>query len=134
MELVLFPIIVPETSFLSFFLSFTSGSRQDKKARSNGTHAVRLPNDFQSKLNLPRRGGCGINRPSSPYRRPVLIEEDPVGKGCLEVGVVQDVKELGAELNVERFRDFFDVVVLDGREIEVEQARPDYAVSPGIAK
>ena len=48
--------------------------------------------------------------------------------------MVQDVKELSAELNVERFRDFFDVGVFDRREIEVDQAGPDYAVSPGIAK
>jgi hypothetical protein len=37
----------------------------------------------------------------------------------LEVGVVQDVKELSPELNVEGFRDFRYVIVLERREIDV---------------
>src|ERR1700676_3120650 len=48
--------------------------------------------------------------------------------------MVQDVKKLGAKLNVERLRDSFDFGVLDGCEIEIEQPRPDHSVSPGISK
>ena len=78
------------------------------------TAPARLPNDFQSKLNLPRRRGGGVNRTSSADCRAVLIEEDSVVERCLKVGMVQEVKELGAELKVEGLRDFFDVGVFDG--------------------
>ena len=48
--------------------------------------------------------------------------------------MIQDVKELSPELNVEGFRDFRYVVVLECREIDVDQARPDHRIPPGIAK
>ena len=48
--------------------------------------------------------------------------------------MVQDVKELGPELNVEISPVCLDVIVLEYGEIDVEQAWPDYRVPSGIAK
>ena len=48
--------------------------------------------------------------------------------------MVQDVKELGPELNIDISRTYFDGVVLEYRDIQIQQARPDHGVASGIAK
>src|ERR1700740_942590 len=93
-----------------------------------------LPNEFQAKLNLSRCGRCRSNLTRSAYRRSVCIEEHFVVEGRLEIGMVHDVKELSAELNVEAFRDFFHVDVLEHREIEVNQTGPYNAGPPIVAE
>src|SRR5882762_5434591 len=77
-----------------------------------------LPDDLQPKLNLPRVGGCSINRTCTPYRCSVLIEKRAVCNGRLEVGAVEDVEELRPKLRVEVLRNSPDVGVLEQREIK----------------
>ncbi len=48
--------------------------------------------------------------------------------------MVHDVKELGSELNIEISRVCFDVIVLEYREIDVDQAWPDYGVPAVVAE
>ena len=94
----------------------------------------RLPDDLQTKLNLPRWCRCGINSARSVGWRSVLIEKRTVVEGGLEVGMVQDVKELGPELNIDISRTYFNGVVLEYRDIQIQQAWPDHGVPSGIAK
>src|SRR6516164_5579237 len=47
--------------------------------------------------------------------------------------MIQDVKHLGAELYVKRFRDGLDVVVLENRKIDVEQSGSDHDIAPQVA-
>src|ERR1700730_3761923 len=64
---------------------------------------------------------------SAAYRLSVLVEEHFVIERRCEIGVVHDVKELSAELNVEAVRDFLHLEVLEHREIQVDQAGADHA-------
>src|SRR5882762_747529 len=47
--------------------------------------------------------------------------------------MVEDVEHFSPELDIEIFRDFPDVVVLENREVETHYARADQAVAAGIA-
>ena len=79
-----------------------------------------LPYKFQCKLNLPRRirGRSQYSRAS--YRLSRGIEDGTIVR-CWrqEVGMIQNVEELGPELYVETFRNPPDSVVLENREIQV---------------
>ena len=48
--------------------------------------------------------------------------------------MVQDVEELDPEPNIETSRVCFDVIILEYREIDVDQAWPDGGVPPVVAK
>jgi hypothetical protein len=52
----------------------------------------------------------------------------------LEISVVYDVEKLAPELNVDISRARFDVIVLEHREINVDQAWADHGVSAIIAE
>ena len=47
--------------------------------------------------------------------------------------MIQDVKDLHAELYVEILRDSLDVVVLEHREVQIGNARAYQDISPGIS-
>src|ERR1700730_13117776 len=53
--------------------------------------------------------------------------------GLAKVRAVQDIEECGAELHIETLRNSPDGIVLEDREIEVNQARPRDDVAPGIS-
>src|ERR1700680_4296443 len=50
---------------------------------------------------------------------------------CLEIGVIEHIEKLGAELQLESFR---DPSVLDRRKVEVHKSRTDQRVAPVVAK
>ena len=48
--------------------------------------------------------------------------------------MVQDIKELGSKLNIDISRVCFDVIVLEYRHVDVDQAWPDHGVPAAIAE
>ena len=80
---------------------------------------TRLPNQLQSKLNLPR-GCCGRSQQArNPGRLSIGIEDVcVVGRHRhSKVRPIENVKELGSELHVKILRNRFDVAVLENRKI-----------------
>ena len=72
-----------------------------------------LPDQFQSKLNLARRGLCGGDQPGAGDGISSLIEHGKVRSRRRKIGPVQEVEKLGAELDIEIFRKAPDIVVLE---------------------
>jgi hypothetical protein len=93
-----------------------------------------LPNDFQCELNLASRGLRGIEPAEAGRRGSSGEERHEVVDRRREVSVIQHVKELGPELDMEGFRDSSDAVVLNHGEINVEQPRPNDCVAPQVAE
>ena len=60
---------------------------------------------FQCKLNLPRVYGCGVED-SGIARGGAVREQGTVVNGRVEVGVVENIEDLGAKLEVQSVRDF----------------------------
>lgn len=48
--------------------------------------------------------------------------------------MIQDVEELGPELDVEAFRDSCDLIVFRHEVIEIEQPRPNDRITPQVAE
>ena len=48
--------------------------------------------------------------------------------------MVQDIKELGSKLNIDISRVCFDVIVLEYRHVDVDQAWPHHGVPAAIAE
>jgi hypothetical protein len=96
---------------------------------------VLLPDDFHCELNVTRLGSQVINAPGTGWRSVRIKNRTAVCRlGWCEVRVVQDVENLRAKLNVESFRDAVDWVVLKHGKVHVDEFRPDYAVTTGIAQ
>ena len=80
----------------------------------------RLPDDFQSELNVPRLSGQGIQ---FAIRSGSSVFDEYPGAGSwfrrVKVGVIENVENLRSKLDVERLRNLRDVVVLGRDEIEV---------------
>lgn len=47
--------------------------------------------------------------------------------------MIEDIKQFRAKLNIERFGDAGDVVILEHREIKVGQPWASQAVTPGVS-
>jgi hypothetical protein len=52
----------------------------------------------------------------------------------LKVRMIQNIEDLGPELHIEGFRNLPNVIVLEKRNIEVEEARSRYDVATRIAQ
>ena len=96
---------------------------------------IALEDYFDRKLNLPRCGG-GLGQQS---RRRVQ-GSSAIENICVDslsrrrkIGMIENVENLGAELDIKPFRDALDVVVLEQRKVERRNPRTDHDVSPCIA-
>ena len=96
---------------------------------------MELKDYLHRKLNLARCG-CG---PGQQTRRrvqgPSTIENicvDSLNRRC-EIGMIEDIENLGAELDVEPLRDALDVVVFEQGKIQLCDTRTNQDVSPRIA-
>src|ERR1700737_2282003 len=94
-----------------------------------------LKDYFDSELNLPCRcRGLG-QQARCRVRGPSAIENISVDSlnRRREIGMIENIENLGAELEVESFRDALDVVVLEQRKVQRSNPRTDDDVSPCIA-
>src|SRR5882762_1876474 len=85
------------------------------RARSCFTGHSGLKDEFDCKLDLTLRDRRPGEQPGNSAPRAVRGKDVGIvrrGRGS-EVGMVQDVKDLGAELHVEVLRDAPDVVILE---------------------
>src|SRR5882724_13179181 len=90
-----------------------------------------LPDEVQCQLDLSRGGGRSLQQARGGNRREGLGED--LGRSPVryrKVGVVQRIKQLHAELDVEFL--IVNVVVLEPGQIEIVQARPDGDVAATI--
>ena len=67
---------------------------------------VKLPNDLDSELNLPRRGRGTINQAGATDRATIRVKECTVVNWRLEIGVVEYVEKLSTKLHVQTVRKF----------------------------
>ena len=88
-----------------------------------------LPKDLDSELNLPRRP-YRIELPEAPNWRSGAVERLEIVDRSSEIGAIQNVEEVGSELDIEALRDSRDFVVLEHGVIDVEQSGPDDCVAP----
>jgi hypothetical protein len=100
----------------------------------------KLKDEFDRELDLPFRNGRAKQSPRSPacssQGRSRSIEEVGIAVTRAwrrKIGVVQNVEHFCAELDVEVFRDFFDVVVLKNGEVQIRNAGADKDVAARIA-
>src|SRR6185437_2213099 len=80
-----------------------------------------LPNYFHSELYLSRRCDRGVYRTRATHGDSIVIEEHAVIDRSLEIRVIQDIEEFGAELNIEGLRNSGNVVVLEDGKVKIEQ-------------
>src|SRR6202051_551840 len=93
-----------------------------------------LENHFQPELDFSR-GNCSlIDRPRTSGGSAVRIEQRTIVNRCVEDRVIENIKELRTELNVEILGDLLDIVVLEQREIEIERTWSDHAIAPDIGE
>jgi hypothetical protein len=87
--------------------------------------ALQLEDDLKGELDFSRGGGCPGQESGYASWGARWIEDVGIvgGDRRCEVRAIEHVKHFGTELNVEGFGNFADVVVLEYREINVQQAR-----------
>jgi len=95
--------------------------------------SVRSPNQLECKLNLAGWRLCGGNEAGVTDGISHRIEHVSVVEGRRKIGVVYDVKELCAKLDVEGVGDSLDEIVFEQRKIEIHQARADQRVASQVA-
>src|SRR5712692_2267401 len=93
--------------------------------------------DLQGELDLSRRGlrACDLTRGGD--RCTVLIEERGVATcpaGRCEVGAVEDVENLSAQLHVRLLRALPEIVILEEGHIQVRQGRANDRVAAYVAE
>src|SRR5580704_12163978 len=93
----------------------------------------RLPHKLQRKLNLARGCGCSSDVASTSYESAGSVENLVVGCRRIKISMIERVENLYAKLNVKRLRNTLDGIVLEQREVKVDQAWSNQAVAPGIA-
>jgi len=90
-----------------------------------------LPDQLQPQLNLPR--GSGPDHACIDDRLPARIKYGIICViqkiGSRKVGMIQNIEELSSELHIERFREFWDMRVLENREVYRLEAWSIQAVS-----
>src|SRR6266516_817153 len=85
--------------------------------------------DLQGKLDLPRGAAVSGRKARALDDAEILSAHDPAG--LPEVGVIEQVEELGAELQPRRFT---DLCGLDDREVHVVEPRAGHDVASDIAE
>src|SRR5260370_24909864 len=93
-------------------------------------------NKLDSELNLPFRGGRPHHRTGYAVGSSRPVKDVAIAVAYLrgrKVGMVHDVKDLHAELDVEILRDAFYAVVLEHGEVQVGYSRTDQNVAPCVA-
>src|SRR5258708_22525255 len=104
------------------------------KATSAAPHQ-KLKDDLDGKVNLSSRGvrrrqQAGRGVPGSVREEDVRVTRD---RRHVEIGMIENVEELRAELQVEVLRNSPDVVVLEHGEVHLRCARSDQNIAAGIA-
>jgi hypothetical protein len=98
------------------------GCPPKSQAGSRGTLAFfELPDHLDRKLDVSWLGRQLVHKSAASRSRSILVEDRAAGvrQRRHEVGVIQDVENLRSELNVERFRNSTDRIVLGRGEIQV---------------
>lgn len=96
---------------------------------------LKLKNDLDSELNFSRRRG----RSGQQTRHPSICSRGIKNVGVVgsrwwsKVGMIDNVKDLRAELQVEIFGNSLDAVILEHREVQGCDARADQDVATGVA-
>src|SRR5260221_2351335 len=95
----------------------------------------RSENKLDGELDLPLRDRRPGQQTCPATQRPIGQKDVTVvgDRGRGEVGMIQDVEDLGTKLHVEIFRDALDAIVLEDGEVQIRDARTDQDVSAGIA-
>src|ERR1700687_544528 len=95
---------------------------------------VPLEDNFQRELDLPLRHARPNDLSPNGVHRPIPLEDvRAIGSdGRTKIGMIENVENLGAELDVECLRESLDVVILEHREVQVLYARTDQDVPPSI--
>src|SRR5580700_2685004 len=94
-----------------------------------------LPDKLQRELHLTREGRCRTRQNTRIVGRAGGGKNLPGSRaGRIKVGVVCDIENLPAELDVERVRDAGNWIVLEEREIKILEARTINRVAGGIAQ
>src|SRR5260370_31686441 len=93
-------------------------------------------NKLESELNMPFRGGRPHQRTGYAVGSSRPVKDVAIAVAYLrgrKVGMVHDVKDLHAELDVEILRDAFYAVVLEHGEVQIGDARTDQDIATCIA-
>ena len=85
----------------------------------------RSENKLDGELDLPLRDRRPGQQTCPPTQRPIGQKDvAAVGdRGRREVGMIQDVEDLGTKLHVKIFRDTLDAIVLEDGEVQIRDAR-----------
>ena len=105
------------------------------------TAVLILENNLQRKLDLPlRRGRFEQNacRPPGAWRQGCSSRVKDIGITITrswrsKVGVIENIKHFRAELDVEIFRYSLDLIILEDREVQVCDSRPNHNIPSRIA-
>ena len=87
-----------------------------------------LPKDLDSELDLPCRPHR-IQLSEAPNGRSGAVERLEIVDRSGEISAIQNVEEVGSELDIEALRDSRDFGVLEHGVIDVEQSGPDDCVA-----
>src|SRR5579883_2771042 len=105
------------TDRLRFRRVRVADGRKSQAPGSRELPGIRLPDHLQAELNLPGRGGRLVQgrrqRTSVEVNDRVVLSKRVQESGRQEIRMVEKVEELGAELQVEGFRNAWDLRVLE---------------------
>src|SRR6266481_160635 len=95
----------------------------------------RSENKLDGELDLPLRDRRPGQQTRPPTQRPIGQKDVTVvgDRGRGEVGMIQDVEDLGTKLHVEILRDALDAIVLEDGEVQIRDAWADQDVPAGVA-
>ena len=92
------------------------------------------PHEFQTELNLARRYRQSVEFTGDCNGIAFSIEELVVADRRLEISVIRGIEEFGAKLQLRCLGDETQRKIFVQREIEVQYAGPDEAISTGVAQ
>ena len=92
-----------------------------------------LPDYFQRKLNLARWRLCGGNQACARNAIAGLIEDSKAIRWRGKIRPIEQIKELGPELNVRVFRKQPRVIILKNGRVKLRHAGSDQRIPPEVA-
>ncbi len=102
-----------------------SGVDDSLRSPSRGKAYLVLPEELQRKLDLPTGRLRRSDQPRAAYRVPAFVEDVEVVCGRGEVRPIENIEELSTKLGIEVLRDLPYPIILEHREIEFRDPRPD---------
>ena len=108
---------------------FDGRGRREAAISSADLPVLELPDHFERKLNLTGRGLSGGKKSGALNALPFLIEDRKIVGWRRKIRAVENIEDLRSELSVKILGYPHYMVVLENREVQLRQPRPNQDVA-----